>query len=131
MNANEIKFLVVDDMSTMRKIVKKCLVQNGHDNDKILEAEDGVPALEILRTKPIDFIVCDWNMPKMTGLDLLKEIKKDPKLAKIPFLFVTAEAEKDNIMEALKSGADNYIVKPFTANVLKEKVTAICNKHNL
>jgi two-component system chemotaxis response regulator CheY len=117
------KLLVVDDMSTMRRIVKNALKQLGFVN--IEEAEDGNSALAKLRAEKFDFVVSDWNMPNMTGLDLLKAIRQDPALKAIPVLMVTAEAKKENIMEAIQSGVSNYIVKPFTAETLKEKIDKI------
>jgi two-component system chemotaxis response regulator CheY len=117
------KLLVVDDMSTMRRIVKNALKQLGFVN--IEEAEDGNSALVKLRAEKFDFVVSDWNMPNMTGLDLLKAIRQDPALKAIPVLMVTAEAKKENIMEAIQSGVSNYIVKPFTAETLKEKIDKI------
>ncbi|MBI3604674.1 MAG: chemotaxis response regulator CheY [Nitrospirae bacterium] len=117
------KLLVVDDMSTMRRILKNALKQLGFVN--IEEAEDGNSALVKLRAEKYDFVVSDWNMPNMTGLDLLKAIRQDPALKALPVLMVTAEAKKENIMEAIQSGVSNYIVKPFTAETLKEKIDKI------
>ncbi|MFZ5861412.1 MAG: chemotaxis response regulator CheY [Nitrospirota bacterium] len=122
----QMKILIVDDMSTMRRIVKNSLKQIGFQNFE--EAEDGNGALAKLRQGGFDFVVSDWNMPNMTGLDLLKEIRKDAALKAIPVLMVTAEAQKENIMEALQAGVSNYIVKPFTAETLKEKVDKIFDK---
>ena len=120
----DLKILVVDDFPTMRRIVKTLLRQNGYNN--FVEAEDGEKALEMLHAEPdIEFIVSDWNMPNMTGLELLKTVRADPKLKHLPFLMVTAEAEKENIIEAVKSGVNNYIVKPFTGQTLKEKLTKV------
>ncbi|HLC26147.1 MAG TPA: chemotaxis response regulator CheY [bacterium] len=118
-----IKILIVDDFSTMRRIVKNLLRQLGFNN--IQEADDGTTALEQLKTDPVDLIISDWNMPKMTGLDLLKAIRGDDKLKKIPVLMVTAEARKENIVEAVQAGVNNYIVKPFTAETLKEKMEKV------
>lgn len=117
------KILIVDDFSTMRRIIKNILKQLGYSN--IIEADDGSSALTLLKKDKIDFIVSDWNMPKMSGLDLLKVIRSDEKLKSIPFLMVTAEAQKEQIMKALQEGVDNYIVKPFTAEILKEKIDKI------
>lgn len=117
------KLLVVDDMSTMRRIIKNALKQFGFVN--IEEAEDGNSALAKLRAEKFDFVISDWNMPNMTGLDLLKAIRQDPALKALPVLMVTAEAKKENIMEAIQSGVSNYIVKPFTAESLKEKIDKI------
>ena len=118
--------LVVDDFPTMRKIVKSVLKQLGYQN--IVEAEDGQLALNTLAINPaIEFIVSDWNMPNMTGIELLKTVRahKDERIKGLPFLMVTAEADKDNIVEAVKSGVSNYIVKPFNAATMKEKIDKI------
>jgi two-component system chemotaxis response regulator CheY len=125
------KILVVDDMSTMRKIIKNILSQLGFKN--ICEAEDGKKALaEIEKSatngEPVEFIISDWNMPEMTGLDLLAQIRGNPKYKGLPFLMVTAEAEQGNIMIAVKAGVDNFIVKPFSAQILKEKIEKIFAK---
>lgn len=118
------KILVVDDFPTMRRIVKTLLRQNGYSN--FVEAEDGMQALDILKKTPdIEFIVSDWNMPNMTGIELLKTVRADAKLKHLPFLMVTAEAEKENIIEAVKSGVSNYVVKPFTGQTLAEKLAKI------
>ena len=117
------KILVVDDFSTMRRIVKNILRQLGFVN--IIEADDGSTALEILQREKMEFVVSDWNMPKMTGLELLKAIRADDALKHIPFLMVTAEAQQENIIEAVKSGVSNYIVKPFTAETLSQKINQI------
>jgi two-component system chemotaxis response regulator CheY len=124
----KMKILVVDDFPTMRRIVKTLLRQLGCDNT--IEAEDGQQALDLLRSTPgIDFVISDWNMPNMTGIELLKSVRGDPKLAHLPFLMITAEAEKENIVEAVKSGVSNYIVKPFTAQTLQEKLNKIFASH--
>lgn len=125
MPPSNISILVVDDFPTMRKIVKQVLKQLGYSN--IAEAEDGVLALAHLRGShtPVEFIVSDWNMPNMTGIELLKAVRGDAKLKHIPFLMITAEADKENIVEAVKSGVNNYIVKPFNAGTLKEKIEKI------
>jgi len=117
------KILVVDDFSTMRRIVRNILKQLGYSN--VIEADDGSTALDTLKKERIDFIVSDWNMPKMTGLELLKLVRGDDSLKSIPFLMVTAEAKKENITDALQNGVSNYIVKPFTAETLKEKIEKI------
>ncbi|MDH3392770.1 MAG: response regulator [Desulfobulbaceae bacterium] len=117
------KVLVVDDFATMRRIVKNILVQLGFKN--IVEADDGTSALEILQEEKIDLIISDWNMPKMTGLDLLKTVRGDDKLAATPFIMVTAEAQQDNIIAAVKAKVSQYIVKPFTADTLSEKMDKI------
>ena len=118
-----IKFLVVDDFSTMRRIVRNLLKELGFSN--VDEAEDGVAALSKLRSTNFDFVVSDWNMPNMTGLDLLKEIRGDANLKHLPVLMVTAEAKKENIISAAQAGASGYIVKPFTAATLEEKLNKI------
>lgn len=122
MNPNT-KILVVDDFSTMRRIIKNLLRQIGFNN--IEEADDGSTALQKLRSDPVDLVISDWNMPKMTGLDLLKAIRGDAQLKKIPVLMVTAEAKKENIVEAVQAGVNNYIVKPFTADTLKAKLEKV------
>lgn len=120
----DMKILVVDDFPTMRRIVKTLLRQNGYNN--FVEAEDGELAYKMLQATPdIEFIVSDWNMPNMTGLELLKTVRADPKFKHLPFLMVTAEAEKENIIEAVKSGVSNYIVKPFTGATLKDKINKV------
>jgi len=119
----KMRILVVDDFSTIRRIVKNILKQIGYT--EIDEAEDGNGALAKLRQDKYDLIVSDWNMPNMTGLDLLKAIRADGALNGIPVLMVTAEAKKENVVEAIKAGVNNYIVKPFTAEVLREKIEKI------
>jgi two-component system, chemotaxis family, chemotaxis protein CheY len=118
-----LKFLVVDDFSTMRRIVRNLLKELGFTN--VDEAEDGVAALAKLRSTNFDFVVSDWNMPNMTGLDLLKEIRSDANLKHLPVLMVTAEAKKENIVSAAQAGASGYVVKPFTAATLEEKLNKI------
>jgi two-component system chemotaxis response regulator CheY len=120
--------LVVDDFSTMRRIVKNVLRELGFNNLK--EAEDGVPALQILKTTKIDFVVTDWNMPGMTGLELLKAIRADEKLKTIPVLMVTAEAKREQIIEAAQCGVNGYVVKPFTAQTLKVKMEKVFERIN-
>ncbi len=117
------KFLVVDDFSTMRRIVRNLLKELGFTN--VIEAEDGVDALSKLRAGDIEFVVSDWNMPNMTGIDLLRAIRKDPSLRHLPVLMVTAEAKKENIIEAAQAGASGYIVKPSTAATMDEKLKKI------
>lgn len=117
------KFLVVDDFSTMRRIVRNLLKGLGYSN--IDEAEDGVSALNKLKGGAFDFVLTDWNMPNMDGLGLLQQMRATPELANIPVLMVTAEAKKENIIAAAQSGANGYIVKPFTAATLDEKLTKI------
>jgi len=121
-----IKILVVDDFSTMRRITKNILKQLGFEN--VEEAGDGVQAYTKLKTGNFGFVISDWNMPNKDGLDLLKTVRADPELKDIPFLMVTAEAEKDKVIEAIKSGVSNYVVKPFTAEILKEKLDKIFEK---
>ncbi len=119
----KMKILIVDDFATMRRIVKNILKQLGYTN--FVEAQDGKEALKILKSQHIDFIVSDWNMPNMSGLELLKAVRADEALKDIPFLMVTAEALKENIVEAVKAGVSNYIVKPFTAETLSKKIEKI------
>ena len=117
------KILVVDDMSTMRRIVKNILKQLGFNN--LEEAENGQEALTKLQADHYGFVVSDWNMPVMMGIDLLRAIRADEKLKAIPVLMVTAEAQKENLMEAVKAGVSNYVVKPFTAETMQEKINKI------
>ncbi len=121
-----IKIMVVDDFATMRKVIRNLLKQVGYEN--IVEAEDGVNALKILKSQKVDLVISDWNMPNMTGLELLKAVRADEDLKSTPFLMVTAEALQDNVIAAVKAGVSNYIVKPFTAEVLNEKITKILDK---
>ena len=118
--------LVVDDFATMRRIIKNVLKQIGFT--KILEADDGTTALAVLKKNEVDLIISDWNMPKMTGLDLLKKVRGEESTKKIPFLMVTAEAQKDNVLQAVQAGVSNYVVKPFTADAIKEKLTQVFAK---
>ena len=120
-----IKVLVADDFATMRRIVKGVLKQLGFNN--IVEAEDGSTALDALKKEKIGLIVSDWNMPKMTGLDLLKAVRGDEGLKGIPFIMVTAEGLKENVLEAVKLGVTNYVVKPFTPEAFSEKIQAALN----
>lgn len=122
----KIKVLVVDDFPTMRRIVKNLLKQLGFEN--IDEADDGVNALAKLKNGGFGLVVSDWNMPNMEGIDLLRAVRQEPAVKDIPFLMVTAEAEKEKVIEAIKAGVDNYIVKPFTAEVLKEKLEKIAER---
>ena len=117
------KFLVVDDFSTMRRIVRNLLKELGFTN--VQEAEDGVDAINKLRGGDFDFVVSDWNMPNMTGIDLLRSIRADATLKHLPVLMVTAEAKRENIIEAAQAGASGYVVKPFTAGTLDEKLKKI------
>jgi Response regulator containing CheY-like receiver, AAA-type ATPase, and DNA-binding domains len=121
--SKNLKFLVVDDFSTMRRIVKNLLNDLGYAN--VTEADDGNTALPILQAGGIDFLVTDWNMPGMPGLDLLKAVRADPKLAKMPVLMLTAEAKREQIIEAAQAGVNGYVIKPFTAITLKEKIDKI------
>lgn len=118
-----IKILCVDDFATMRRILKNILKQLGFNN--ITEADDGTTALEELKKSHYDLIISDWNMPKMTGLELLKTIRSTPEFKDIPFLMVTAEAQKQNVIEAVQAGVSNYVVKPFTAEAISEKLQKI------
>ena len=120
------RVLVADDFATMRKIVRNILKQIGFDN--IVEAEDGQAALQVLKSENIGLVVTDWNMPNMTGLELLEKIRSDPKTATLPVLMVTAEGLKENVVAAVKAGVNNYVVKPFTAEVLQEKIEQIFKK---
>lgn len=117
------KILIVDDFSTMRRIIRNLLRDLGYNNT--YEADDGATALPMLISGDYEFVITDWNMPVMQGIDLLREIRKHPKLKSLPVLMVTAEAKRDQIIEAAKAGVNGYIVKPFTAATLKEKLDKI------
>ncbi len=117
------KILVVDDFATMRRIIKNLLRDLGFTNTK--EADDGNSGLPMLQAGNFDFLITDWNMPGMTGLDLLKAVRSDPKLSKLPVLMVTAESKRDQIIEAAQAGVNGYVVKPFTAGTLEEKINKI------
>jgi two-component system chemotaxis response regulator CheY len=119
----KMSILVVDDFSTMRRIISNVLRQLGYEN--IIEAEDGTKALAILETQPVDFVITDWNMPQMSGLDLLKAIRAHKDKKNIPVLMVTAEAMQENIIAAAQAGVNNYIVKPFDAKTLSDKINKI------
>ena len=121
--SKHLRFLVVDDYSTMRRIVKNLLHDLGYPN--VAEADDGKTALPMLQGGGYDFVVTDWNMPGMPGLDLLKAIRADESLAKIPVLMVTAEAKREQIVEAAQAGVSGYVIKPFTAETLKQKLDKI------
>jgi len=121
----DMKFLVVDDFSTMRRIIKSVLNDLGYSN--VTEADDGSTALPLLRDGDFDFLITDWNMPDMPGLELLKAVRANEKLAKLPVLMLTAEAKRDQIVAAAQAGVSGYIIKPFTADVLKKKLTTILN----
>ncbi len=115
--------LVVDDFATMRRIVRNILKQLGYSN--IFEADDGSSAVEILKKEKIQFIISDWNMPQMPGIELLKTVRSTEEWKSLPFLMVTAEGQKENVLEAVKYKVSNYIVKPFTPEVLMEKINKI------
>lgn len=117
------KILVVDDFSTMRRIIKNLLRDLGFTN--IHEADDGVTALPMLKGGGFDFLVSDWNMPGMTGIDLLRAVRADESLKTLPVLMVTAESKREQIIEAAQAGVNGYVVKPFTAATLKEKIEKI------
>jgi two-component system chemotaxis response regulator CheY len=117
------KFLVVDDYSTMRRIVKNLLHDLGYAN--VAEADDGKTALPLLENGSFDFLITDWNMPGMPGLDLLKAVRANDKLKKLPVLMLTAEAKREQIVEAAQAGVSGYVIKPFTAVTLKEKIDKI------
>ena len=117
------KILIVDDFSTMRRIIKNLLRDLGFTNT--VEADDGTTALPILKLGSIDFLVTDWNMPGMSGIDLLRQVRADEKLKHLPVLMVTAEAKREQIIEAAQAGVNGYVVKPFTAQALKDKIEKI------
>ncbi|MBU1196462.1 MAG: response regulator [Proteobacteria bacterium] len=118
-----IKILIVDDFATMRRILKNILKQLGFKN--LVEADDGTTAWDVLEGQTIDLIISDWNMPKMTGLELLKKVRASDSHKRIPFLMVTAEAQKQNVIEAVQAGVSNYVVKPFTAEAISDKLEKI------
>lgn len=125
------KFLVVDDFATMRKIVKKILDELGYKN--VVEAVDGKNAFEllkdhVLKNEPIQFVISDWNMPNMAGIELLKACKADPTFSSLPFMLVTAESEQTQIIEAAKAGVSEYVIKPFNAATLKLKIEKVFTK---
>lgn len=119
----QIKILVVDDFSTMRRIITGLLRDLGYENTE--EADDGATALPMLQSGEFDFLVTDWNMPKMTGIELLRAVRADAELAGLPVLMVTAEAQRDQIVAAAEAGVDGYVVKPFTAGTLNKKIQRI------
>ena len=121
--SKNLRFLVVDDFSTMRRIVKNLLNDLGYAN--VAEADDGQSALPMLKAGGFDFLVTDWNMPGMPGLDLLKAVRAEAALAKMPVLMLTAEAKREQIIEAAQAGVNGYVIKPFTAITLKEKIDKI------
>ena len=118
-----IKILIVDDFATMRRILKNILKQLGFKN--LVEADDGTTAWDVLEGQSVGLIISDWNMPKMTGLELLKKVRASDTYKKIPFLMVTAEAQKQNVIEAVQAGVSNYVVKPFTAEAISDKLGKI------
>ena len=117
------RVLIVDDLSTMRRIIKNILRQLGFNN--IIEADDGTAAWEILTKDQVEFIISDWNMPQMTGIELLRKVRASEEFGDLPFLMVTAEAQQENIIEAVQAKVSNYIVKPFTAETLGQKINKI------
>ncbi|MBC7741937.1 MAG: response regulator [Bdellovibrionaceae bacterium] len=127
------RFLVVDDFNTMRKAIKKIFGEMGYTN--IIEAADGQAAFETLqyqhaKGEAIDVIISDWNMPRMLGIDLLKLCKKTPEFKSLPFVLLTAESEQVQIIDAVKSGVSEYVIKPFSPQMLKEKLEKVYRKHN-
>ena len=120
---SNLNFLVVDDFSTMRRIIKNLLHDLGYAN--VIEADDGTTALPLLKEGNVDFLITDWNMPGMGGLELLKIVRADPRMAKLPVLLLTAEAKREQIVEAAQAGVSGYVIKPFTAATLKEKIDKI------
>jgi len=120
------RVLIVDDFPTMRRILKNVLRQIHIENT--LEAQNGKEALDLLRREQVDLIVCDWLMPEMTGIELLRACKDDPQISNIPFIMVTAEAQKKAVMEAIKAGVDNYITKPFTPERLQDAIGKVMGK---
>lgn len=119
----DLKFLIVDDFSTMRRIVRNLLQDLGYTN--ITEADDGKTALPMLQAGDFEFLITDWNMPGMPGIELLKAVRADARLAKLPVLMLTAEAKREQIIEAAQAGVNGYVIKPFTAATLKEKLDKI------
>ena len=121
--SSTVRFLVVDDFSTMRRIIKNFLNDLGYNH--VQEADDGMTALPMLKSGNIDFLITDWNMPGMQGLDLLKAVRADAKISKMPVLLLTAEAKREQIIEAAQAGVNGYVIKPFTAQTLKDKLDKI------
>lgn len=117
------KFLVVDDSPTMRRIVCNALREIGYD--ELSEAEDGEDALEKLDAEPVDFLVTDWNMPNVNGLELTREIRNHPERGELPILMITTRGMKEDVMDAMQARVNNYVVKPFTPDVLREKIDLI------
>jgi two-component system chemotaxis response regulator CheY len=125
-----LRILVVDDFDTMTRIIRNLLIDLGYD--QILTAKNGIQACRVLENHHVDLIISDWNMPKMTGIELLKKVRNTPEWADIPFLMVTAEADKTLIMEAVKAKVSNYVIKPFTDETLKKKIEgAIANQKKM
>jgi len=122
------KILIVDDFSTMRRIIKNLMRDLGYANTH--EADDGTTALPMLKSGAFDFLITDWNMPGMQGIDLLRAVRADPQLTNLPVLLVTAEARREQIVTAAEAGVNGYIVKPFTAQTLKEKIDKIFERLN-
>jgi two-component system chemotaxis response regulator CheY len=120
---SRMNILVVDDFSTMRRIIKNILRQLGYIN--ILEADDGTSAMEVRRSEKVDFIISDWNMPQMSGIELLTAVRTNEEWKDMPFLMVTAEGQKEKVIEAVKNKVNNYIVKPFTPETLTEKINKV------
>lgn len=118
-----IRILIVDDFATMRRILKNILKKIGFT--QIIEADDGSNALKVLEKEKVDLVISDWNMPKMTGIEFLKAVRANTAFKDLPFLMVTAEAQKQNIIEAVQAGVSNYVVKPFTEEVITEKLAKI------
>jgi len=120
---SKMSILVVDDFATMRRIVRNILKQLGYEN--IHEADDGASAIEVLKREKIHFIISDWNMPQMSGIELLKTVRATEEWKDLPFLMVTAEGQKENVIEAVKNKVNNYIIKPFSPETLMEKISKI------
>ena len=120
------RILVVDDSNTMRRVVVATLKQVGFTN--VTMAEDGQEAWDILQKEPFELVLCDYRMPRLLGVDLLKLVRNDPKLAKMPFIMITAESMPENVVEAAKFGVSGYIVKPFSSDQIKKKIAAVFNK---
>jgi two-component system chemotaxis response regulator CheY len=120
MMLKNIRILIVDDFSTMRRLIKKILTDLGADD--VIEAENGSNAWDILSREKINLVICDWNMPNMSGMELLEKVRADETLADIPFIMVTAEGKKDNVTAATKKGVTGYVTKPFNAESLRSKI---------
>ncbi len=119
----DIKILIVDDFATMRKVVRNLLKQSGYEN--VVEAEDGVSAMRALKAQKIDFVISDWNMPNMSGLEFTRAVRSETDIENIPILMVTTRGVKQDIVEALQARVNNYIIKPFTPQILKDKIEQI------